>query len=116
MEGRRAFPVHGNPNLVATRSKLHVVPVVGGLEALTGHVHARQANRKRLQCRYEEGILDFEAIVRELTARHYKGNIALEYVCVNYRGCNDVDVITESLRLKQDLERYLNKYGTTSVH
>ena len=73
----------------------HSIEEVHCLIPYAGHVHARQANRKRLQCRYEEGILDFEAIVQELTARHYKGNIALEYVCVNYRGCNDVDVITE---------------------
>ncbi len=94
----------------------HSIEDVHCLIPYAGHVHARQANRERLQCRYDEGILDFEAIIRELVARKYKGNIALEYVCVNYRGCNDVDVITESLRLKQDLERYLGKYDPASVH
>jgi len=72
-----------------------------------GHVHARQANRERLQCRQEDGILDFGHIIAALKAQGYTGNVALEYVCVDYRGCYDVDVITETLKLKQELEGYL---------
>lgn len=87
----------------------HSIEEVHSLIPYAGHVHARQANRERLQCRYEEGILDFEAIVKELVRQDFKGNIALEYVCVNYRGCNDIDVITETLKLKKDLERFLSE-------
>jgi sugar phosphate isomerase/epimerase len=93
----------------------HSIEEVHALIPFAGHVHARQANRERLQCRQEEGILDFEAIVQELVKQDYKGNIALEYVCVNYRGCNDVDVITETLKLKKDLQEYLAKYDPTFV-
>lgn len=78
------------------------------------HVHARQANRKRVQCRMEDGIIDFEAIVKELVRQKYEGNIALEYVCVNYRGCYDLDVITETAKLKKELESYLKKHDPTS--
>lgn len=88
----------------------HSIEEVHALIPYAGHVHARQANRERLQCRYEEGILDFEAIVKELVRQRFKGNIAIEYVCVNYRGCNDIDVITETLKLKKDLETYLTKH------
>jgi sugar phosphate isomerase/epimerase len=88
----------------------HSIEDVHALIPFAGHVHARQANRQRLQCRYDEGILDFEAIVRELARQKYRGNIALEYVSVNYRGCNDIDVITETLKLKEDLVKYLEKY------
>lgn len=94
----------------------HDIEDVHFLIPYAGHVHARQANRERVQCRYEEGILDFEAIVKELARQGYDGNIALEYVCVNYRGCNDIDVVTESLKLKKDLEEYLEKYDPNYVH
>jgi sugar phosphate isomerase/epimerase len=94
----------------------HSIEDVHALIPYAGHVHARQANRQRLQCRYEEGIRDFEAIVKELVRQGYRGNIALEYVCVNYRGCNDIDVITESLRLKEDLVRYLDQYDKPEAH
>ncbi len=85
----------------------HSLEEVDELIPWAGHVHARQANRERLQCRMEDGILDFGHIVQQLKARGYHGNVALEYVCVNYRGCYDVDVITETLKLKQELEGYL---------
>ncbi len=74
------------------------------------HVHARQANRERVQCRMEDGIIDFEAIVKELVRQGYQGNIALEYVCVNYRGCYDLDVITETMKLKKQLISYLEEH------
>ena len=88
----------------------HSIEDVHALIPYAGHVHARQANRERLQVRYEEGILDFEAIIKALVAHGYKGNIALEYVCVNYRGCNDIDVVTESLKLREDLLNFLKAH------
>ena len=107
------------PGLKVSLDYSHFMPQGHSIEDVhvliphAGHVHARQANRQRLQCRYEEGILDFEAIVKELARQDYQGNIALEYVCVKYRGCNDIDVITETLKLKKDLEHYLEKYDRT---
>ena len=50
-----------------------------------------------------------------MVKQEFKGNIALEYVCVNYRGCNDIDVITETLKLKKDLEEYLTEYDPNYV-
>jgi sugar phosphate isomerase/epimerase len=94
----------------------HDIADVHFLIPYAGHVHARQANRDRVQCRYEEGILDFEAIIKELVRQGYRGNIALEYVCVNYRGCNDIDVVTESLKLKKDLECFLTAHDPSFVH
>ena len=72
------------------------------------HVHAHQANRERLQCRMEDGILDFDHILGALKNFGYEGNVALESVCVNYRGYYDVDVITETLKLKKELEGYIS--------
>ena len=85
----------------------HTIEDVHVLIPYAGHFHARQANRQRLQCRMDEGIIDFKAIVKELKAQSYGGNIATEYVCVNYRGCNDIDVVTETLKMKALLEEYI---------
>ena len=86
----------------------HTEEEVNVLIPHVGHVHARQANRERLQCRMEDDILDFEHILGALKKHGHDGNVALEYVCVNYRGCYDVDVITETLKLKKELEGYIN--------
>lgn len=93
----------------------HSLEEVHALIPYAGHVHARQANRERLQCRYEEGILDFEAIIKALVERGYKGNMAVEYVSVNYRGCNDIDVVTETLKLREDLVRFLEAHDPDYV-
>ncbi|PPR24638.1 MAG: hypothetical protein CFH38_00824 [Alphaproteobacteria bacterium MarineAlpha10_Bin1] len=101
------------PGLMVSLDYSHFMPQghteeeVDVLIPRAGHVHARQANRERLQCRMEDGILDFDHILGALKKHGYDGNVALEYVCVNYRGCYDIDVITETLKLKQELEGYL---------
>ena len=56
----------------------------------------------------EDGMLDFEQILGALKKHGHDGNVALEYVCVNFRGCYDVDVSTETLKLKKELEGYIN--------
>ncbi len=102
------------PGLMISLDYSHFMPQgyseeeVDVLITRAGHVHARKANRERLQCRQEDGILDFDHIVGALNKHGYEGNVALEYVCVNYRGCYDVDVITEALKLKKELEGYRN--------
>ena len=101
------------PGLMVSLDYSHFMPQghseedVDVLIPRAGHVHARQANRERLQCRHEDGILDFDHIIGALKKHGYEGNVALEYVCVNYRGCYDIDVITETLKLKKELEGYL---------
>lgn len=105
--------LHDVPGLKVSLDYSHFMPQGHSIEDVhvlipyAGHVHARQANRERLQCRLEEGILDFKEIVGELKRQDYNGNIALEYVSVNYRGCNDIDVITETMKLKKELEEYI---------
>lgn len=75
----------------------------------TRRVDARQANRDRVQCRFEDGELDFPRIVRALQKAGFSGTISTEYVCVDYQGCNDLDVITETLKMKRYLEGLLTE-------
>jgi len=102
------------PGLMVSLDYFHFTPQghteeeVDVLIPRAGHVHARQANRERLQCRMEDGILDFDHILGALKKHDYNGNVALDYIYVNYRDCFDVDVITETLKLKQELESYLS--------
>ncbi|HEY8477065.1 MAG TPA: sugar phosphate isomerase/epimerase family protein [Chloroflexota bacterium] len=72
-------------------------------------VDARQARRGKVQCRLEEGEIDFEHVVTALTRAGYRGTISTEYVCVDYQGCNDLDVVTETLKMKRHIEGLLRK-------
>jgi sugar phosphate isomerase/epimerase len=71
-----------------------------------GHFHARQARRGFLQTGHRDGTLDFADIVPRLHAAGYKGDVCIEYTWQEWRGANNVDVLMESILLR-DLLRPL---------
>jgi len=71
-----------------------------------GHFHARQARRGFLQASHRDGTLDFPDIVARLHAAGYKGDVSIEYTWQEWRGANNVDVLMESILLR-DLLRPL---------
>ncbi len=71
-----------------------------------GHFHARQARPGYLQANHRDGVLDFPDIVSRLHAAGYEGDICLEYTWQEWRGANNVDVLMESILLR-DLLRPL---------
>jgi sugar phosphate isomerase/epimerase len=76
------------------------------LFAKSGHVHFRQARPGRVQAGAAEGILDPVDITCRLLACGYSGTMTIEYTWQDWEGCKNVDVISESL-LVRDLVRPL---------
>ena len=72
-----------------------------------GHFHARQARNGYLQAPQREGTLDFGDIIRRLKASGYQGDICVEYTWQEWRGANNVDVLMESILLRDKLLGYL---------
>ena len=68
------------------------------------HLHARCARHRRLQCSLKENTIDFFRMLAGLNDHKFAGSIALEYVWVDWEHCNEVDVLSETVRLKQLLE------------
>jgi sugar phosphate isomerase/epimerase len=73
------------------------------LHPYTSHFHLRQARAGRLQSRAEEGAIPAKAIIAALVAAGYTGAICLEYQCSEWQGCNDVDVVTETVATLRQL-------------
>jgi sugar phosphate isomerase/epimerase len=73
------------------------------LLARATHLHARSARRGRLQCPMKENTIDFQSIMRSLAKRRFKGWIALEYVWIDWEHCNEVDVLSETVILREQL-------------
>lgn len=69
-----------------------------------GHFHARQARRGFLQASHREGTLDFPDIVRRLHGVGYAGDICVEYTWQEWRGANNVDVLMETILLRDLLQ------------
>jgi sugar phosphate isomerase/epimerase len=72
-----------------------------------GHLHARQASPGRVQLSHRMGTLDYADIVRRALDLGYQGAIAVEYTWQEWERCDEVDVVSESVLLRQDLERAL---------
>jgi len=72
-----------------------------------GHFHARQAALGQLQSVRGEGTIDFSDIVRRLVASGYDGYISIEYTWQEWRDCNRLDVVSESVMLRDELRGYL---------
>ncbi len=67
------------------------------------HYKARGARPGRLQCPLKENTIDFERVVDAMQTHDYDGYIAMDYVWIDTAGLNDIDVISETLLLRDRL-------------
>ena len=65
------------------------------------HFHARGARPGRLQTSMKNNVIDYTGIIHKLMAQGYSGWIGLEYIWIEWEQCNDVDNISESIRLRE---------------
>jgi sugar phosphate isomerase/epimerase len=77
------------------------------LLAHASHFHARGGAHRQLQSTVKDNTIDFSAIIRELKRLNYGGHICLEYVWVDWEGCNRTDNVSETLLLKELLKKLI---------
>lgn len=66
----------------------------------TSHFHARGGAKGQLQSTMKDNVIDFPAIRETLSARDYPGWMCLEYVWVDWEGCNRTDNVSETIILR----------------
>jgi sugar phosphate isomerase/epimerase len=71
------------------------------------HFHARGGTHRQLQSTVKENTIDFPAIFQKLKQLNYRGYICLEYVWVDWEGCNRADNVSETLLLKELLSKLI---------
>jgi sugar phosphate isomerase/epimerase len=88
----------------------HAIPAehIAVLDPHATHWHARQAGPGQGQAATAQGTIDFAAIVRGLRARSYAGTICLEYVHGDWLGLNRIDCLSETIRLRDELQALLS--------
>lgn len=69
------------------------------------HLHARTARRGRLQAPLKDNTIDFSRVVGALARAKFAGWVALEFVWIDWEHCNEVDIISETVQLKELLAR-----------
>jgi sugar phosphate isomerase/epimerase len=77
---------------------------IEALARFATHLHARAARPGRLQSSLKENTIDFSRVLTALQENKFRGWIALEYVWIDWERCNEVDIVSESIRLKKLLE------------
>lgn len=80
---------------------------VDPLLAQTRHLHARGGANGRLQASNADSSIDYDRIVDLLRATDYEGFVAVEYVWHEAEGLNDVDVLSETVILRDRLQLLL---------
>lgn len=71
------------------------------------HIHLRQARMGVLQAKLEQGTINFPALLANLRDLGYQGYLALEYVHQDYMGTLYDDVLSETVKLRDLLRRFL---------
>ena len=75
------------------------------------HVHLRQACRGKLQARWDDGVIDFPAVVELLKRAGYSGYLTLEYEHDPWMDCDQVDVMTETIRMRDVVRPLLRAHS-----
>ena len=83
-------------------------PDVDTLIPYTGHVHLRQARPGLLQAKLEDGTINFALVVARLQNAGYDGYWCVEYVHQNYIGADNVDVLTETVKMRDFMREALS--------
>jgi sugar phosphate isomerase/epimerase len=67
------------------------------------HFHARAGAKRQLQPVMKENEIDFPAILRRMRRSGYSGYLGIEYVWIDWEGCNRVDNLSETIQLREIL-------------
>jgi sugar phosphate isomerase/epimerase len=94
------------PTLTLTLDPSHFVrqgiseQEVMSLVSRTSHVHARGARHGRLQAPLRENSINFKKYLDSLSRHEYSGWITVEYTWQEWERCNEVDVLSETILLR----------------
>jgi sugar phosphate isomerase/epimerase len=69
------------------------------------HFHARCACKDKLQASFEQNAIDFARVLELMAESGYQGALGVEYVWIDWRGCNEVDNLSETILLRSHLEQ-----------
>lgn len=76
---------------------------VHSLLPFASHIHVRGGARERLQTSVDENTIDFSGMLTGLQRFDFGGFLALEYVWVDWEGCNRTDNVSETILLRRAL-------------
>jgi sugar phosphate isomerase/epimerase len=82
---------------------------VHALLPFASHVHIRGGAPDRLQTSVDENTIDFPGMLVGLQQFGYQGFLTLEYVWIDWKGCNRTDNVSETVLLRRLLESAISR-------
>jgi sugar phosphate isomerase/epimerase len=82
--------------------------VVEPLIPYASHFHARGGRRGRLQAALPQNTSDYGRVLRLMKKSGYKGYLGVEYVWTDWEHCNEVDNLSETIRLRDQLRKSMS--------
>lgn len=79
------------------------------------HFHCRGGAKDRLQTRFQDNTIDFRRVIERMTEIGYGGYFALEYVWIDWQGCNQTENTCETIQFRDLARAALAEYGGTRV-
>jgi sugar phosphate isomerase/epimerase len=73
------------------------------LIAHASHFHVRGARKDRLQCSFQENVIDYRRILEVMREVNYQGYLGVEYVWIDWEHCNEVDNLSETIQWRDFL-------------
>ena len=78
---------------------------------LAGHLHIRQARFGTGKCRYEQGGIDYDAIVCQMRAIGWSGDVCSEFWCDSKMLEQGIFAVEQNLVMRYQIELLLRRYG-----
>jgi sugar phosphate isomerase/epimerase len=86
-----------------------------GLLSYASHFHARGGAPKRLQTSLKESAIDYRQVLERMKEVRYSGYFAIEYVWIDWEGCNETDNVSETILLRNLVNTYGQGIGADEV-
>src|SRR5207247_10164851 len=64
------------------------------------HFHARGAAAQGLQMPLKQNVIDYPRVVQTMAREGYRGFVGVEYCWDEWRQCNEVDVLSETILMR----------------
>lgn len=76
------------------------------LIALASRFHARCARPGRLQSSFKDDLIDDGRVLDVMKQVGYSGFVGVEYVWIDREHCNEVDNLSETILLRDDIRNH----------
>ena len=97
------------PGLTLTLDYTHFIRLgmadveVEPLVTLASHFHVRGARPGRLQTAFKDNTIDYARVLNVMRATGYTGWLGIEYIWLDWEGCNECDTISETILFRDHL-------------